>query len=263
LFDFSAIPIKHIDPYEMKIRKYAYGEDNEDKTFKNRKDVIFVGAPDDFGLMLPASVQCIWKRACLNDWAQYSALAGTNFQTIKYRGKVPDKRMREQIRTQLSKGTPGVVDLPPDMDLQTENQSSASQNQLFENKPLYHDEQLAKLILGQTMTTDDGSSQSQAEVHERQQETLFDADAKFVIDVLNYDFIEMHPAFGVPTNGKWRFVDNVTLRRQADIELDLQLKELGYTWTPEQIAKKYDLDAPEAPEPTETITTDNVTPDNQ
>jgi hypothetical protein len=82
--------------------------------------------------------------------------------------------------------------------------------------------------------------------------------------VLNYDFIEMHPAFGVPTNGRWRFVDNVTLRRQADIELDLQLKELGYTWTPEQIAKKYDLEAPEVPEQTEPINTnEDVTPDNQ
>jgi hypothetical protein len=247
LFDFATIPIKHIDPYEQMIRVTAFGEHAGDKSFKNRKDVVFVGAPDDFGLMLPASIQCIWKRACLNDWAQYSALAGTNFQTIKYRGKVPDQRMRDQIRNRIMSATPGVIDLPPDMDLQTENQTSVSQNQLFENKPEYHDEQLAKLILGQTMTSDDGSSKSQAEVHERQQETLFDADAKFVVDVLNYDFIEMHQAFGVNKPGRWQFVDNVTMRRQADIELDLKLKELGYNWTPEQIAKKYELDKPEAP----------------
>lgn len=245
LFDYNVIPINHIDPYERKVRKTAFSEDKGDKSYKGMRNVIFVGEPDNLGLMLPASIQCIYKRAAMNDYAQYSLLAGTNFQTIKYRGKVPDQKQREAIRRQVLEARGGVIDLPPDMDVLTENQSSAAQNQLFENKLKYHDDQLAKLILGQTMTTDEGSSYSQAEVHERQQETIFDADAKFIIDMLNYDFIEAHDILGVTKSGRWQFADNNSVKVEKNIEIDLKLKQLGYNFTPEQIAEKYELDNPE------------------
>lgn len=245
LFDYNIIPPEHIDPYEQLVRKTAYGEDREDKSYKDKKNVVFVGEPDDFGLLLPATIQCIYKRAAMNDYAQYSVLAGTNFQTIKYRGKMPDQKQREAIRRQVLEAKGGVIDLPPDIDVLTENQSSTSQNQLFENKLKYHDEQLAKLILGQTMTTDDGSSYAQAEVHERQQETIFDADAKAIIDMLNYDFIESHEMLGITMSGRWQFADNNSVKTEKNIEIDLKLKELGYNFTPEQIAEKYNLDIPE------------------
>lgn len=245
LFDYNIIPPEHIDPYEQLVRKTAYGEDREDKSYKDKKNVVFVGEPDDFGLLLPATIQCIYKRAAMNDYAQYSVLAGTNFQTIKYRGKMPDQKQREAIRRQVLEAKGGVIDLPPDIDVLTENQSSTSQNQLFENKLKYHDEQLAKLILGQTMTTDDGSSYAQAEVHERQQETIFDADAKAIIDMLNYDFIESHEMLGITISGRWQFADNNSVKTEKNIEIDLKLKELGYNFTPEQIAEKYNLDIPE------------------
>jgi hypothetical protein len=245
LFDYNVIPPEHIDPYEQLVRKTAYGEDREDKSYKDKRNVIFVGSPEDFGLLLPATIQCIYKRAAMNDYAQYSVLAGTNFQTIKYRGKVPDQKQREAIRRQMLEARGGVIDLPPDIDVMTENQSSTSQNQLFENKLKYHDEQLAKLILGQTMTTEDGSSYAQAEVHERQQETIFDSDAKAIIDMLNYDFIEGHKILGVTMSGRWQFADNNSVKVEKNIEIDLKLKQLGYNFTPEQIAEKYELDNPE------------------
>ena len=58
---------------------------------------------------------------------------------------------------------------------------------------------MTKLVLGQTMTTEDGSSRSQAEVHERTQEDIFDADGKYVLDVLNYEFTKvLNQLFGLP-----------------------------------------------------------------
>ena len=47
------------------------------------------------------------------------------------------------------------------------------------------DKQISKLVLGQTMTTDDGSSRAQGEVHEEVRQDIATADALSVADTLN------------------------------------------------------------------------------
>ena len=47
------------------------------------------------------------------------------------------------------------------------------------------DKQISKLVLGQTMTTDDGSSRAQGEVHEEVRQDIAAADALAVADTLN------------------------------------------------------------------------------
>lgn len=50
-------------------------------------------------------------------------------------------------------------------------------------------DELAKLILGQTMTTDDGSSRAQAEVHERQQDSIHATDLSGMSAMLTRGFV--------------------------------------------------------------------------
>ena len=47
------------------------------------------------------------------------------------------------------------------------------------------DKQISKLVLGQTMTTDDGSSRAQGEVHEEVRQDIANADSIAVADTLN------------------------------------------------------------------------------
>ena len=47
------------------------------------------------------------------------------------------------------------------------------------------DKQISKLVLGQTMTTDDGSSRAQGEVHEEVRQDIAAADALAIADTLN------------------------------------------------------------------------------
>ena len=63
--------------------------------------------------------------------------------------------------------------------------------------------------------------------------------------MLNYDFIEGHKILGVTMSGRWQFADNNSVKVEKNIEIDLKLKQLGYNFTPEQIAEKYELDNPE------------------
>jgi hypothetical protein len=82
-------------------------------------------------------------------------------------------------------------------------------------------------------------------------ELLFDSDAKYVLDVLNYDFWEMLPAFNVPQNGRWVFAENATTKRAQEIDLDLKLKDL-IPIDPIHFYEKYEVPQPEG------TTTDNL-----
>jgi hypothetical protein len=66
--------------------------------------------------------------------------------------------------------------------------------------------------------------------------------------VLNYEMFEMLPAFGIAQNGKWQYMESATTKASQSVDLDLKIKELGYNFTPEYIAEKYNL-----PKPTENV----------
>jgi len=242
LFSYQSVPIKHIDPYAEMVRVTQFSASADDVNYKELNNVIFSGSKDSFGLLQQLTLLALRKRAAINDWSKYTALAGTNFRVVKYRGAQLDKKQREAVLNKFANNTSGAVDLPSDIDVNSENQTSVSQNALFENYVKYFDEQMTKLALGSTMTMDAGSSRSQAEVHERSTESLFDADAVMVLNMLNYDFYEIGVnMFNLPQGGRWSFVGNATTKNMQQVELDLKLAQLGYLFTSEEIKAKYNL----------------------
>lgn len=240
LFDYFQIPIKHIDPYQKIVRETQYSSSQNDKPYEGIDNVLFVGEKDNFGLLQQLTMLALYKRAAINDWAKYTKLAGTNFRILKYRGAQLGKKERDGVLDKVANFAGGAVDLPQDIDLTTENQTSSSQNALFENYVAYLDEQMTKIVLGSTMTTDNGSSRSQAEVHERTTETLLDADSSMLLNVLNYDFYEIGvKMYGLPEGGRWSYIENAGTKQLEQIEMDLKLKELGLLFTNEEIRAKY------------------------
>jgi phage gp29-like protein len=230
------------------------------------KNMVFVGDKNDLGLFKTLTPLSIYKRLLRNNWATYAELAGNNFQAVKYRGNVdPKKRAELQAALQLAK-TGRAFQIPEGIDMEVTNLSSSSQNALFENYAEYIDKSQAKLVLGQTMTTEQGSSRSQAEVHERTQAEIFASDDRYILNFLNYEFYDFHKLYGLPTEGRWGFKEDSSVKELREIEKDLKLKQLGYTFTPEQIAEKYGLEKPqvqeeETEEPTKEEEDDNS--DNQ
>jgi len=242
LFSYQSVPIKHIDPYAEMVRVTQFSASADDVNYKELGNVIFSGSKYSFGLLQQLTLLALRKRAAINDWSKYTALAGTNFRVVKYRGAQLDKKQREAVLNNFANNTSGAVDLPADIDVNSENQTSSSQNGTFENSVKYFDEQMTKLVLGSTMTMDAGSSRSQAEVHERSTESLFDADAVMVWNMLNYDFYEIGVnIFNLPQGGRWSYVENATTKNMQQVELDLKLAQLGVVFTNDELRKKYNL----------------------
>lgn len=240
-FTYASIPPKHIDPYQLVVRRTAFSTSTDDQSWADDPLVRFVGQAEVGGLMLQLALLALQKRSAMNDWASYCQLAGNNFMIIDYKGELPDDMTRQRAREIVYNAGRGVMDKIPGVDIEAKNLSSSSQNQLFENYVAYLDAAMTKLVLGQTMTTEDGSSRSQAEVHERVQETIVDADGRRLLNFLNYEIADLHPMYGIPAGGRWQFAESATLLTQRQIEMDLRLRELGYVWTQEEIKQRYKI----------------------
>lgn len=242
-FKYNLIPRKHIDPYRQIVTREEFGTEGEPWT--GRPNVMYLGDPDDLGLLLPLTLLSIYKRNTINNWNQYAQRASVNFEVVRTRGQADPVKV-QQIADRIANRGAGTIGLPEGVaDIEIQSQASSQQNALFENQSGYYDDQQAKLVLGQTMTTEDGASRSQAEVHERTQDTIFDGDAKYFLNVLNYQFYEIQAMFGIPQGGTWQYADNNSAKAIRELEKDKMLRDLGYVFTAAQLEEKYGIVAPE------------------
>jgi phage gp29-like protein len=244
-FDYYLVNRKHVRPHEKQIIKNQY--DNAGMSYAPmmegvKRTVSEVGNPEDLGLLLTASVYSIIKRNAINDWGSYSERAGRNFEMVKF--KRGDEHLRNEVMQALnSTKTGGVVGLPEGVEVEIQSGGSNNVAQAFENLIKWCNDEQSKLILGNVMTTDAGSSRAQAEVHESQQSTIERADNELVLNYLNYEFWEYLPLWGIDnTNIEFKFQEMLDV--VGELDKDAKLKALGYNFTPEQIAEKYGLEKP-------------------
>jgi hypothetical protein len=249
-FGYYKIPIKHFNPFKKEVLKRQTDSTGTPVANRIGRDLCLVTTDKkyfkDFGLLKTLTPLCIRKRNAQNSFDNYLEHAGSNFMALEYRNTsmTADPKKRAEIQEAIKNAKAGKPFMKPSgFDVQVTNMSSSQQNQLFELALKYYNEEQSKLVLGQTMTTEDGSSYSQAGVHERVQAEVFAADDKFIIDFLNYEFYEFHGIWGIP-DGEWMFEENSSVKEIQEINKDMLLKSLGYKFTVEQIAEKYGLEKP-------------------
>lgn len=240
-FDYKKLPNKHINPFRKEVLTHQF--DSEGISFADADDVLFVGDENDLGILLQVTLLSIYRRYGMFNYANYVDLASENFTILKARGIGDDDSWEKLENNFKERSGGGAVELPEGADLETENNSSPSQNALFDNYTKMLKEELAVLLLGQTMTSEDGSSRSQAEVHQDEQESKYKGDEEYVLDVLNYDFKDYLKIWGFEkyTSPGVRF--EMMPSNAEDVGRNLQnyklLKELGVNFTDEELRKTF------------------------
>ena len=239
-FNYDMVNRKHVDPIRKQVLKFEYSIDGTPYNDKARdKYVMPVGEDRDLGLLKNISFIAIHLRNLTSDMMNYVELAGNNFTIIKTKNN--DPRLNTQaMEAMRNMGSSGQLQLPDGLaDVQMESLSSSQQNQLFTSIFDLLNKELSKLILGSTMGVDDGSSRSQAEVHERTMLNIFESDAQYILDVLNYQFADKLPLFGKNAKGRFNFDENHTAEDMTEISKDKELMAMGLNFTPDYLAKKY------------------------
>lgn len=100
---------------------------------------------------------------------------------------------------------------------------------------------ISKIIVGQTMTTDDGSSKSQAEVHDGVKQQIVEADSDMLCGSFNAGPVKWWAEFNFPGATPPRVYRHTEPPEDlnARAERDSKIKALGYSPTEEYIVETY------------------------
>lgn len=204
--DYSLINRKHVHPepgFEcVSIEQYLPTKDFLYKQPPLSDSMIWAGRPLDKGLLFKAAQYVIYKRGGFGDWAQFVECFGMPFREMIY--DEYDEPTRLKLEQMLKEwGAFGYMLHPKGSELilhEAANPGQCPYPELIQEC----DASISKTILGNTLTTEQGShgSQSLGSVHLQVEENKYRADKNFVLAVLNSQFKAILKRYGFNvTNG--------------------------------------------------------------
>ena len=132
------------------------------------------------------------KAYTLKDWMAFVELYGLPLRVGKYGPGATKGDINALFRAVANIGTDAAAVIPEGMDIEfigaTGGGASSSQP-VFENLARFADEQVSKIVIGQTMTADQGSSMAQAKVHNDVRYDIAASDARRIEGVLNRELV--------------------------------------------------------------------------
>ena len=238
--EVSLIPRGIVIP-EHKVILYDLNS-NKGIDYSEIKDVLlYAQFYDNIGLLEKASVYTILKRHSWGSWDEFEELFGVPIRIAKIASQ------SEQVKNEVAgwledmgSAPYGVFPIGTEVDIK-ENSKSDAFNVFFQKiKAL--DAELSKLVLHQTMTTENGSSKSQGEVHENTLEQLVYADEKKELAFLNNRLVPAMRLLGyqIPDNAKISIEKTKDPERQ--ITIDSELLTNGYILTQNYIEGTYGVE---------------------
>jgi phage gp29-like protein len=138
------------------------------------------------GLALPALYYWMLKNYDVTSWAAFIDRYGYPIRIGKY-----GKKATEQDRATLKRAVAAIGQdfgavIPESALLEIiESKHASETSNVYKNMADWVDKQISKLILGQTMTTDEGASRAQSETHEKVRDDIADSDIQQVVETLN------------------------------------------------------------------------------
>lgn len=149
------------------------------------------GIPIRGGLARLVAVAYMCKAYTLTDWLAFAETFGMPLRVGRYGPSATTEDIQTLINAIANIGTDAAAAIPESMRIDFENAGTTSGgDKLFQNLAEWLDQQVSKAVLGQTMTSDSGSSQAQAKVHNEVRMDILKADASQLEHTLNRDLIK-------------------------------------------------------------------------
>lgn len=169
---------------------------------------IFLGSKKDLGLLHKLTPFALYKKNVLGAWSQFTELFGIPMRIGKT--NVMDDKLRTNMMNMLKNmGSAGSAVMDENDVIEIIQTNNTDAYKVFEQLLKYCDESISKLILGQTMTSDNGSSRSQAEVHQQVSESYTMSDSYKFECIMNEDILPRLVKIGFPYKGMVFKFDNV------------------------------------------------------
>ena len=161
---------------EKKFWWFSTGADHDDK-------------PYGLGLAHWFYWPTLFKRSQAGFWLIFLEKFGQPTPIAKYPRQASEAEKRQALEVARSVRVDTAAGLPEDVELsllEATRSGSADYAAFYDRM----DATISKVVVGQTMTTDDGSSKSQAETHFKVRQDLVEADARLVNDSFNRSIVQ-------------------------------------------------------------------------
>ena len=173
------------------------------------------GLPARNGLSRIAAWAFMLKSFTMKDWAAFIEVHGMPLRLGKFGRGASDKEKARLLRAVRDLGADAAAIIPNDMTVEFVETKGFSEKP-FEGMASYLDKAVSKVVIGQTMTSDDGSSKSQAAVHDKVRIDIKEDDAVAVAVAFNRDvvrpFVDLN--YGRPAHGRYPLVVLPVMERE-------------------------------------------------
>ncbi|MDM7320244.1 MAG: DUF935 family protein [Fervidobacterium sp.] len=179
----------------------------------------------------------VFKSFVLRDWARFLELFAQPIRIGKYHAGATQEDVNVLKQAVFNLGSDAAAVIPAEMAIEfVEAGGKASSGELYHKLIQYIDKQVSKVVLGQTMTVDEGSSYAQAKIHQEVRYDLLKADATSLAQTIQKQLIEplveinfgkeaQAPVFKfivAEPEDQQAFVDNITKLVQIGVEVPHQ-----------------------------------------
>lgn len=151
-----------------------------------------MGIPLRRGIARAASWAYMVQSFALQDWAAFAEVYGIPFRVGKYGAGASEADKRKLLRAVTSIANDAAAIVPDSMLIEFHEVSGAQGEKVFGALIDYTDDKVSLVVLGQTMTSKDGSSYGQAKVHDRVRIDIAQADARQLAQSVNRDLIRWY-----------------------------------------------------------------------
>ncbi|MCJ8285114.1 DUF935 domain-containing protein [Halomonas sp.] len=149
------------------------------------------GIPLRGGLARLVAVSYMAKSYTVTDWLSFAEVFGMPLRIGRYDDRATDDDVAILRQAVANLGTDAAAILPDGMKVEFQEIANTQGGaELFLKLAEWLDKQTSKAVLGQTMTTDDGSSYAQAGVHNDVRGDIQRADARQLATTLNRDLVK-------------------------------------------------------------------------
>lgn len=206
---------RNTEPYsrQVLIRPHdIYGFHIDEPEYRN--SYILVDGGEGFGLLLKASPHVIYKRYALAAWTEHAE----KFSLPLLHGKTntQDADAVAKLKTELAAAGREMMMISDHGDeINAVVMGSSDAHKIYNELIDRINSEISKLIVGQTMTTDSGSSYSQANVHKSTAEEIAESDREYIENLVNDELLPRLVAMGYPL-GDARF--EFTMSRESSTE---------------------------------------------
>jgi phage gp29-like protein len=245
--NYNLIPRKHVDPVKRLIMHRQ--SDIHGESWDEFDDLLFIGNPDDLGILAQAAPYIIYKRNTMADWAQFSEIFGMPIREYTYDGN-DDEARRKILDDAYNDGGAAVVIHPEGSGFGfVESGNKTGSSDLYERFTERCNSEISKLFLGNTLTTEasDTGTHALGTIQKKSESLINLADRKHILNILNYDMTDIFTALGFDVSGgSFEFVEPEEVDPIDKITIIEKLYNLGLPISRNYLHEQFGIEKPDS-----------------